>query len=423
MSARALTDSELYDLERTGFPSAVSIANKSNSVAPIARRLGIFAGGRPTVISGGPEAMKSFVSSEIALRVGLGDSHGFGGEVRIEMHGHVVYLDYENPSANRTVERFPRLGGHDAVEALKLSEYGVARIDVKAPNIFLDDPRAEQLLIEILDGVALCVVDSIQFGCRHQAEHYSAAIARLGRVSAVTGCAIVVILHPIKGWERRQGLDRLDFVTGREFDTALWLEKDSKQVTTITSIKNANAAGPIETLRVRLVDEGEVDEVTGLSERIRFEAVGVPTKAPPKLTATEKVRRRILRALEDEQLSYRGLREEVTGNNAAIKAVLDELVQVGDVVQDPETSLYALAGGGPSRSLGGDEISKNTEKRAVPPVRAVDTRIGDASTSRSIEKTAVPSGPSRSLDPPVPASPPPVRGGTRTETDGGRGEA
>jgi hypothetical protein len=405
---RELTERELIDLELTGFPSAIFAHNESSAIAPIARRLALFAGGRPMVISGGPEVMKTLASSEIGLRVGLGAPHAFGGAVPIEIGGRVCHLDYENPGAHRTIERYYRLGGYDALNAPDDDP-----LEVKAPNIFLDDPRAEEVLASLLDGVVLCIVDSIQFACRHQSEHYSAALAKLGRVSAATGTAILAILHPVKGWEKRQGLDRLDFVSGREFDTALWLDKDARQITTITSIKNANGVGPIEPLRVRLVDQGGIDPVTGLSERIRFEAVA---SAPERRVTSpaERVRRRILRALTDGPLSGRDLRNEVTGGNEAILSAATAMRAEGVIALDDE-GRYTLAKGGPSRSADVPTISEKHNEITVRGSLGSVAEISEPLDPENLNGRAVRRGPDRSAEGVVRGSSPP-KGGSRVTT-------
>lgn len=368
---RAPPASVLDDDLRTAllsFPKSHDPHNQEGSpIVRIAPRLAIFAGGRPTIISGGPESMKSFSLSEIGLRVASGAPAAFGGAVPIELRGRVVHLDFENPGAHRTRERYRRLGGADALNDL---------LDVCAPVLFLDDPLVERSLIALLYGVVLCIIDSMQFGCRHQSERYGAALAMLGRVSAQTGTAMLVILHPVKGWEKRNGLDRLDFVTGRELDTVLWLQKDAHQITTITTIKNANSIGPIEPLCVRLTDEGEEDGVTGLSERIRFDAVGAdsPRRSP---SPAERLRRRILRALANGPLSGRAVRQEVKGGTDAIREELDALFAAGVIIFDDE-SRYVLLDGGPSRTA---EPQASTERRreimdlgsSAPPVEPVES--------------------------------------------------
>jgi hypothetical protein len=386
------------DNEPDGFPVGGSYWEQV-AIVPVVPRLAIYAGGRPTVISGGPEVMKSFVCCEIALSVGLGDSYGFGGAVPIKQHGHVVHLDWENPGAHRTTQRYRRLAGdgEDVLDGGVLLANGVLGwVDVRSPTMFLDDPNAEESLIELLYGAVLCIVDSLQFACRHQSEKYSAILAMLGRVSATTGCAIIVILHPVKGWERRQGLDRLDFVTGREFDTALWLDKDARQITTFTSIKNANGAGPIEPLRVRLVDQGGIDPVTGLSERIRFEAVA---SAPERRVTSpaERVRRRILRALADGPLSGRQVREEVTGGNDAIVSELSVMRAEGVIILDDEDR-YVLPQRGPSRSVDAPAISEKHNEIMVRSFSGSELEIGGPPDPKNTNGCAVLRGPDRSVD-------------------------
>ena len=390
----------LPDVEPDGFEHDYRGDEEPSAVVPIAPRLAIHAGGRPIVISGGPGAMKSFVSSEIALSVALGELHAFGGEVPIKQRGYVVHLDWENPGAHRTMQRYRRLAG-DGYAVLEdgvwLANGVLGLLDVRAPTVFLDDPRAEKALTQLLYGAVICIIDSIQFACRHHSEHYSAALATLGRVSALTGCAILVILHPVKGFERRQGLDRLDFVTGREFDTALWLEKDVRQVTTITSVKNANGAGPIEPLRVRLVDEGGVDSLTGLSDQIRFQALATAGSDHRVASTAERVRRRIMEALADGPLTGKKLRAKIKGGNEAILDELNAMRAEGIVVLDEE-GRFALAQGCPSRSVDGPARAEIRNEIMVRSFLRSEVETAGTLDIEKVNGSAVLRGPDRSVD-------------------------
>jgi hypothetical protein len=330
---------------------ASSYANKAKRV-PVARRLAIWSGGRVTIASGAPSAMKTLTCLGMGIAVSIGESSALGGALPIEMHGFVVYLDFENPGGLITELRCQRLGGDCALHNCYL--------DILSPSISLCDANAETLLTRLLYGVAVCVVDSLQHGCRYKSEQYSEVLAMLGRVSKKTGTAIIVIVHPVKDWARREGLQRLDFITGREVDTALWFTKDPQGVLTIESIKNANGKEPIEPLRVRLVDGDTIDPDFG-EVPIRFEEVvgrshkrgsktkrgasDAPTAAPkgpggrPRLAGTPA--ERIVGVLgSDGPLGYEELLRRARGRRPVVARALKELVRVGLVVNEGGT--YSL---------------------------------------------------------------------------------
>lgn len=377
-------DLPMPDAEDEAQPRLPVEPSHDGSSVIVIPRFGAMRAGRPVLIYGPPESFKSWILAELGIAIALGEPTAWGG-VPIHIRGKFLHLEYENPRST-TQERLDRLCRGRGVD------YGDTRHILKKPAIKLTDPDAEERLTRECWGVAACGLDSLQAACDEREEEFSPVLGMLARVSDRTGTTFFPIVHAVKHPERVSGMQRLQFISGRECDSAWWVEQRSGYIHIEIDKASNVPADSVQPAKMRLVG--------GIGEPIHFELSGSPgAKAARPMTAAEKVRKRIVRVLVDlGALSKRGLREEVTGGNDMIGDVLTQLVQEGEVQLDPETGLYSLVEGGPSRSVEARSNCENIEKTAVrrDPGDAPSTDQRPHATS--IEKKAVRRGPSRSAD-------------------------
>ncbi|MGO9834949.1 MAG: AAA family ATPase [Polyangiaceae bacterium] len=298
-------------------------------------RFGIAAGGRPILVCGLPGSQKSWLLHDLGLAIARGEGAAWGG-IPIEIEGEFLFLEYENPPATTRarVDRLCRargLRGRDDVDAYRL---------VKPTTLLIDSDAKERLTRECW-GVRACGIDSLQTACGEQKEKFDRVLAMLPHVTMRTGTTFFVIVHCVKHPGRvKDLLARLEFISGRNCDSALWVERKSGNDTVRIDVSKASNVpeDSVQPALVRLVG--------GVDEPVRFEPTSDgQAKVSMRVTPEDKIRRRVLSALTKQSLSYRGLREEVTGKNETIQRVLVDLVAAGEVVLDPETRLYKLAGG------------------------------------------------------------------------------
>lgn len=302
-------------------------------------RFGIAARGRPILVCGLPGSLKSWLLHDLGVAVARHERAVWGG-IPIEIEGEFLLLEYENPPATThdRVDRFCRARG-------LRDRHDMHAHRIIAPSTLLIDSDAEERLTCDCWGVAVCAIDSLQTACGEQKEMLDFVLERLRRVTMRTGTTFFVIVHCVKHPGRvRDLLARLEFISGRTCDSALWLERTTGKDTVRIQVAKASHV-PEDSLRpatVRLVG--------GVGEPVRFELVESAkpkvSAVPSRLTAAEnKIRSRVFRALAEQSHNYSTLRKAVTGKNETILKVLGDLVAAGEVVPDPETGRYTLAPG------------------------------------------------------------------------------
>ncbi|MBN1605071.1 MAG: AAA family ATPase [Polyangiaceae bacterium] len=118
--------------------------------------------------------------------------------------GRVIHLDYEQ-GEHLTRRRYHRLlHGADLTPEDVRGRLGL----VCHPATYLDDSGADAMLLRLLDGVTLCIVDSLRAASPKLEENSSEArrvLDMLGRVSERTGCTILVIHHARKAAQNAVG--------------------------------------------------------------------------------------------------------------------------------------------------------------------------------------------------------------------------
>jgi len=174
----------------------IDAANLADELPPIpwlVQSLAI-APGRPTLIAGYGFSAKSLVAQALGLAVASG-TRLFG--LMSVRAGRVLHLDYEQ-GRRLTAERYQRLARAAGVRLAELGDR--LRVSVY-PTLALDDAKAEEALVRLVEGHALVIVDSLTCaipGLDENGREIAVPLYMLGRVSERTGTCFVVIHHARK---------------------------------------------------------------------------------------------------------------------------------------------------------------------------------------------------------------------------------
>ncbi len=140
---------------------------------------------------------------------------GFGGKTMFAQHlalciasgrkllghypvrqGRVVHLDWEQ--GKLTTRRYQRLAREMSID---LTELGDALTVSILPTAYLSDDRAEEDMLQLCDGAAVCIIDAFRGAFPKAQENDSGVrmyLDMLRHVSDATGCAMIVIAHSRK---------------------------------------------------------------------------------------------------------------------------------------------------------------------------------------------------------------------------------
>lgn len=153
----------------------------------------LVAPGRPTIVAAYGGGAKTWLVLAMGLSVATGAPFVGNRPARI---GRVIHLSYE-ASARSTRRRLRRLVR--GLVVTDLSRYAYATQEDLM--VWLTTEGVEDQLLSLCEGVTLLTIDSLAVGAIGLDENSPAMAApmiMLGRVSAATGCAIVVIAHDRK---------------------------------------------------------------------------------------------------------------------------------------------------------------------------------------------------------------------------------
>lgn len=151
------------------------------------------AAGAPGILGGYGGRGKSWFAQGLALCVATGEPFG---TIRVK-RGKVVYLDYEQGS-RLTFQRFQQLALGLGKGPTDLTETLATHI---MPTFRLNSDGAETKMAKLVEGAALCIIDSLSACVTGIDENTSAMrdpLDMLTRVSELTGCAFLVLHHTRK---------------------------------------------------------------------------------------------------------------------------------------------------------------------------------------------------------------------------------
>lgn len=199
----------------------------------------------------------------------------------------------------------------------------VAIADTK---IHLDDPTAEATLANAMSGFGFCVLDNFRSACP-SADENSSDVRRyldlVSRASRATGCCSLVLHHAGKG-NNRTGMQAGRGSSALNDAAAAWfnLRPGKVEGTYALTAEKAVWRG-VKPVNFRMVDAGEVDPRSRLSEMLKFELVGAGHLTPEQL---------ILGALQQAgqaPLTRSALAKLVHGRRADVLKEIDRLIDIG----------------------------------------------------------------------------------------------
>lgn len=157
--------------------------------------------GRPTILGAYGGAGKTWLALTMAMSVATGIP--FLGQKPAKV-GKVAILEYET-GRRRLLRRLRRIvAGYGIGEDLSNVQFA-AQEDL---TTYLTSPDAEDELMAMCEGMTLLIVDSLiqgSQGLRENDAEMAGPLYLLARVSAATGCAIVVIHHERKTMQDAAG--------------------------------------------------------------------------------------------------------------------------------------------------------------------------------------------------------------------------
>ncbi len=166
------------------------------------------ASGRPTLLGGFSGVGKTLLAQELALAVTTPRGRCWGDLEVDAALSRVLHLDYEMGRA-ALVDRYRRLA---AGMGKSLPKRGANLFIESMPRLYLsDDPkRVEASLLDVCDDVGLVILDNLRAACPHAKSENDSAMRLyldiLTRVSEVTGCLFVVLVH--EGKQQSDGFGR-----------------------------------------------------------------------------------------------------------------------------------------------------------------------------------------------------------------------
>jgi putative DNA primase/helicase len=149
--------------------------------------------GFPTMIAGYGFAGKTVACQQILLALAAG---GLVLESFPSAPARVVHIDWDQ-GPRTTIERYQRIcfaAGWNLSELVCSGRLSVSSL----PESYLTDKKTINLLCTILEGVSVCLIDSMTSalpGVDENSRDVAEYLYALGRVSAKTGCAILVLHH------------------------------------------------------------------------------------------------------------------------------------------------------------------------------------------------------------------------------------
>jgi len=289
--------------------------------------------GRPIMLVGYAGSIKSWLAQDMALSVAAGLPTMWGG-VPVELSGPVRFFDYEN-IGETSARRLQRLA---AGRGIDLESLGTNIGRVALPDVYLTSPGAEDEFAAACEGVSLAVIDSLRAACPGVEENDSRVrehLDRLNRATQRTGTVFVLIHHERKPQDGK-GARGVYGVRGSSalvdaVDCTIGVGPVGGGVYRIEAGK-VSTSREVSPLRVRLLDEGDVDPMSGLSRAVRIataddQADGGGQSSPK---ATDAVRD-CIRA-QPGIAGAEAVRAAVRLAMKPVRDAIDHLIETGEVV-------------------------------------------------------------------------------------------
>jgi hypothetical protein len=307
--------------------------------------------GSPTLVAGNAYSGKSLAMADLALAVATGGDAWGVFQCR---RGRALMLDYDGQGRRISQERLQRLARARGVDlAIVNQAIGYAR----RPCFYLDDGQATDGLLALLDGYALCVVDSWRGATPNTDEWRRGPVQVVGDglelVSTKTGCVIVVIDHNVKpARDGKSDRSAMHDVHGSTAKTEMaqshfaFEGEQGGQLTRVKHVKERMTGQEIAPFALRFEDvEQDGDRRWGLrvTHVDRAEAGAAEPAATAKFDALKQAIVDLVRDYHgDELTSGNAICERVAvGSRQARLQAIRELVHAGRLAQ-PDGGVFRV---------------------------------------------------------------------------------
>lgn len=284
--------------------------------------------GAPSLIAGYGYSRKTIAAQAMALSVA--DGRPLWGSRHIATPGPVVHLDFEQ-GERLTRDRYQRLARGMGVE---LAGLGPKLRLASLPRTKLTDPGAEGELERLLDGCALCIIDSLRAAAPTLDENSSEVRRVLDSMAAVsdrTRCAVVFIAHARKPSHDQPNGNRTAIRgSGAIYDACSSVMVFVAEKGEPTTVSHEKARGTGVLADDFLLDVEDIGNDGDPKWGLRVVESGVAIENFDPVT---DLRRRILAAIRPGDLTnVEAIRIRVQARKADVAAILGELRESGQVV-------------------------------------------------------------------------------------------
>ena len=300
--------------------------------------------GFPSLVAGYGFAGKTVSCQQLMLAHASG-GRGFGLHSMRRDAGRCMHIDWDQ-GERTTIERYQRLAfdaGINLAEVVREGRLGVASL----PPVFLTDPRVESELSFVLEGVDLCLMDSLTSalpGVDENSTAIAAYLYMLGRVSGRTGCTIIMLHHYRKGKEGDKEDDPAQRIRGNgaifnACAVAYGLSAKRGEPTRWQCVKQRHTGVLVDDFYTKVTDTGEVLEMGQPSQGLCVQLAGdneaetVQAKIRKLEKRKQKVERDIIDAIRAGQLrSFNDVYAIVCGDRNFVSIRFRELNESGRVL-------------------------------------------------------------------------------------------
>jgi len=293
------------------------------------------ASGRPCLLMGYGYSGKSIAAQALLLSIASGKF--VWGRFYVHRPGRVLHLDHEQ-GRRATFLRYQRLARGMGIDPASLQDtLRVASI----PDFRLTDSDAEKRLTASVEGVNVCLIDSLRATIEGVDENDStvrAFLDRLLRVSEATGCVFIVIHHSGKGSGERdereaaRGSSAIFDACGTVLRLVGELEGGGTNVKVSMAKTCADACGSTpDPFFLRIADVTEGTDITwGLECSFRTaEQIAPPVSREEARAQREEAILSFLRSKPGASTNM--IRSAVAGRAVDVNATLDDLQIAGRV--------------------------------------------------------------------------------------------
>jgi hypothetical protein len=297
--------------------------------------------GRPNLLFGKSGSVKTILAQHVAIAVATGSL--LLGQYSTGRGGPVAHLDYDQ-GRNATIRRYQRIAAAQEIDLAQMDD----QLRMLSPPPFdLTSSGAEAWFSRALDGVRMCVLDSMIAACPGQDEN-DAKIGEymrlLWRVSESTGCAVLLLHHSGKdsphgkrdSRDQARGSSSIMGYTG----CGIYISGPTDEPRRVECAKASveGSGHPFEAFYVRphAVDlEGYHDPDGGLALEYLTDEQANPQESPvDRLAAKQEQVIEFLRA--NPGASKRRLRASLGGNAKAVDDAVELLVEDGMISTRPD---------------------------------------------------------------------------------------